>query len=281
MNTTKEMYIRQMGIDEKVYDYSQTLLENLKERFAKIDETAEYNQMKVVAAMQKNHVAEMHLNGTTGYGYNDDGRDTLEQVYADVFHTEAALVRPQIMCGTHALNIALSANLRPGDELLSPVGKPYDTMDEIIGIRPSKGSLAEYGITYSQVDLLPDGDFDYEGIKNAINERTKLVTIQRSKGYASRPTLSVARIGELIAFIKNIRPDIICMVDNCYGEFVERRAAGLLLAVATSPVQKNVWSRRLTVYPHRGLEKKSVQHSVSTSPSIRDYSLRRPLLQVL
>ena len=202
MNTTKEMYIRQMGIDEKVYDYSQTLLENLKERFAKIDETAEYNQMKVVAAMQKNH--------------------TLEQVYADVFHTEAALVRPQIMCGTHALNIALSANLRPGDELLSPVGKPYDTMDEIIGIRPSKGSLAEYGITYSQVDLLPDGDFDYEGIKNAINERTKLVTIQRSKGYASRPTLSVARIGELIAFIKNIRPDIICMVDNCYGEFVER-----------------------------------------------------------
>ena len=221
MNTTKEMYIRQMGIDEKVYDYSQTLLENLKERFAKIDETAEYNQMKVVAAMQKNHVAEMHLNGTTGYGYNDDGRDTLEQVYADVFHTEAALVRPQIMCGTHALNIALSANLRPGDELLSPVGKPYDTMDEIIGIRPSKGSLAEYGVTYSQVDLLPDGDFDYEGIKNAINERTKLVTIQRSKGYASRPTLSVARIGELIAFIKNIRPDIICMVDNCYGEFVD------------------------------------------------------------
>ena len=220
MNTTKEMYIRQMGIDEKVYDYSQTLLENLKERFAKIDETAEYNQMKVVAAMQKNHVAEMHLNGTNGY--NDDGRDTLEQVYADVFHTEAALVRPQIMCGTHALNIALSANLRPGDELLSPVGKPYDTMDEIIGIRPSKGSLAEYGVTYSQVDLLPDGDFDYEGIKNAINERTKLVTIQRSKGYASRPTLSVARIGELIAFIKNIRPDIICMVDNCYGEFVER-----------------------------------------------------------
>ena len=222
MNTTKEMYIRQMGIDEKVYDYSQTLLENLKERFAKIDETAEYNQMKVVAAMQKNHVAEMHLNATTGYRYNDDGRDTLEQVYADVFHTEAALVRPQIMCGTHALNIALSANLRPGDELLSPVGKPYDTMDEIIGIRPSKGSLAEYGVTYSQVDLLPDGDFDYEGIKNAINERTKLVTIQRSKGYASRPTLSVARIGELIAFIKNIRPDIICMVDNCYGEFVER-----------------------------------------------------------
>ena len=169
-----------------------------------------------------NKVAEMHLSGTTGYGYNDDGRDTLEKVYSDIFKTEDALVRPQIICGTHALNVALSSNLRPGDELLSPVGKPYDTMDEIIGIRPSKGSLAEYGITYAQVDLLPDGGFDYEGIKNAINERTKLVTIQRSKGYASRPTLSVERIGELISFIKSIKPDVICMVDNCYGEFVER-----------------------------------------------------------
>lgn len=181
-----------------------------------------YNQMKVIKAMQDEKVAEMHLSGTTGYGYNDDGRDTLEKIYSDIFKTEDALVRPQIICGTHALNVALSSNLRPGDELLSPVGKPYDTMDEIIGIRPSKGSLAEYGITYAQVDLLPDGGFDYEGIKNAINERTKLVTIQRSKGYASRPTLSVERIGELISFIKSIKPDVICMVDNCYGEFVER-----------------------------------------------------------
>ena len=178
--------------------------------------------MKVIKAMQDNKVAEMHLSGTTGYGYNDDGRDTLEKVYSDIFKTEDALVRPQIICGTHALNVALSSNLRPGDELLSPVGKPYDTMDEIIGIRPSKGSLAEYGITYAQVDLLPDGGFYYEGIKNAINERTKLVTIQRSKGYASRPTLSVEIIGELISFIKGIKPDVICMVDNCYGEFVER-----------------------------------------------------------
>ena len=212
----------QLGVSRAVYEYGEAVLRDLRPRFDVIDQTAEYNQGKVLAAMQKNRVNATHFAATTGYGYNDDGRDTLEQVYADVFHTEAALVRPQIMCGTHALNIALSANLRPGDELLSPVGKPYDTMDEIIGIRPSKGSLAEYGVTYSQVDLLPDGDFDYEGIKNAINERTKLVTIQRSKGYASRPTLSVARIGELIAFIKNIRPDIICMVDNCYGEFVER-----------------------------------------------------------
>lgn len=217
----REMY-KNMGICDEVYDYCDNIIKSLHDRFEEIDKNAEYNQMKVIKAMQDEKVAEMHLSGTTGYGYNDDGRDTLEKVYSDIFKTEDALVRPQIICGTHALNVALSSNLRPGDELLSPVGKPYDTMDEIIGIRPSKGSLAEYGITYAQVDLLPDGGFDYEGIKNAINERTKLVTIQRSKGYASRPTLSVERIGELIRFIKGIKPDVICMVDNCYGEFVER-----------------------------------------------------------
>lgn len=217
----REMY-KNMGICDEVYGYCDNIIRSLHDRFEEIDKNAEYNQMKVIKAMQDEKVAEMHLSGTTGYGYNDDGRDTLEKVYSDIFKTEDALVRPQIICGTHALNVALSSNLRPGDELLSPVGKPYDTMDEIIGIRPSKGSLAEYGITYAQVDLLPDGGFDYEGIKNAINERTKLVTIQRSKGYASRPTLSVERIGELISFIKGIKPDVICMVDNCYGEFVER-----------------------------------------------------------
>lgn len=221
MITEMEKMYCDMGISKEVYEFSENIIKELKERFDKIDENAEYNQLKVIKAMQKNKVAEMHLSGTTGYGYNDEGRDTLEQVYADLFHTEAALVRPQIMCGTHALNVALSSNLRPGDELLSPVGKPYDTMDEIIGIRPSKGSLAEYGITYRQVDLLEDGSFDYDNIKKAINEKTKLVTIQRSKGYAQRPTLSVKRIGELIAFIKNIKPEVICMVDNCYGEFVE------------------------------------------------------------
>ena len=217
----REMY-KNMGICDEVYDYCDNIIKSLHDRFEEIDKNAEYNQMKVIKAMQDNKVAEMHLSGTTGYGYNDDGRDTLEKIYSDIFKTEDALVRPQIICGTHALNVALSSNLRPGDELLSPVGKPYDTMDEIIGIRPSKGSLAEYGITYAQIDLLPDGGFDYEGIKNAINERTKLVTIQRSKGYASRPTLSIERIGELISFIKSIKPDVICMVDNCYGEFVER-----------------------------------------------------------
>lgn len=222
MNEMKTMYCEQLGISEAVYSFSESILEELKARFCAIDQVAEYNQMKVLAAMQKNRVSEMHLSGSSGYGYNDDGRDTLEQVYADVFRTEAALVRPQIMCGTHALNVALSANLRPGDELLSPVGKPYDTMDEIIGIRPSMGSLAEYGITYRQVDLLADGNFDYDKIGEAINGRTKLVTIQRSKGYADRPTLSVKKIGELIQFVKAKKPDVICMVDNCYGEFVEQ-----------------------------------------------------------
>lgn len=219
-NSLKEMY-RAMGIGESVYAYGNTILKKLETRFREIDDAAEYNQLKVVHAMQESQVSEACLLGTTGYGYNDLGRDKLEEVYARVFRTEDALVRPQITCGTHALALALMSNLRPGDELLSPVGKPYDTLEEVIGIRPSKGSLAEYGITYAQVDLLPDGGFDYEGIRRALNERTRLVTIQRSKGYQTRPTLSVARIGELISFIKGIKPDVICMVDNCYGEFVE------------------------------------------------------------
>ena len=214
---------KNLGISEEVYRYGAKIEERLKDRFKEIDERAEFNQMKVIRAMQENRVSAECFNTSSGYGYNDMGRDTLEKVYASCFKGEDALVRPQITCGTHALALALMSNLRPGDELLSPVGKPYDTLEEVIGIRPSKGSLAEYGITYSQVDLLPDGTFDYEGIKNAINERTKLVTIQRSKGYATRPTFSVKQIGELIAFVKNINPNIVCMVDNCYGEFVEER----------------------------------------------------------
>ncbi len=210
-----------LGISKEVYEYGETILKDLKTRFEEIDERAEYNQLKVLKAMQDNQVNEACLLGTTGYGYNDIGRDTLEAVYASVFHTEDALVRPQITCGTHALALALMSNLRPGDELLSPVGKPYDTLEEVIGIRDSKGSLREYGISYKQVDLLEDGSFDYDNIAKAINEKTKLVTIQRSKGYQTRPTLSVTRIGELIQFIKKIKPDVICMVDNCYGEFVE------------------------------------------------------------
>lgn len=214
-------YSELFGIDKDVLSFCNEILAGLEKRFKDIDTVAEYNQMKVLNAMQKNNTAEMHLHGSTGYGYDDEGRDNLERIYADIFHTEDALVRPQIVCGTHALNVALAGNLRPGDELLSPVGKPYDTMDEIIGIRESKGSLAEYGITYRQVDLLEDGTFDYENIRKAINEKTKLVTIQRSKGYDSRPSFTVTQIGELIKFIKEIKPEVICMVDNCYGEFVE------------------------------------------------------------
>ena len=214
---------KQLGLSEKVIEFGEKIEAELKERFEKIDAVAEFNQLKVLNAMQKNRVSAECFNQSSGYGYNDMGRDTLEAVYADTFKGEDALVRPQITCGTHALALALMSNLRPGDEVLSPVGKPYDTLEEVIGIRPSKGSLAEYGITYAQVDLLSDGGFDWEGIKNAINDRTKLVTIQRSKGYATRPTLSVDRIGELIAFIKNIKPDVICMVDNCYGEFTEEK----------------------------------------------------------
>lgn len=216
----KEMY-RALGVSPEVCDFGEYILSGLTERFAALDRTAEYNQAKVLAAMQKNRVSAACFAATTGYGYDDVGRDNLERVYADTFHTEAALVRPQIACGTHALAVALSANLLPGDELLSPVGAPYDTLEEVIGIRPSACSLREYGVSYRQAELKPDGSFDYDAIAAALNEKTKLATIQRSKGYATRPSFSVTQLGELIAFLKARKPDIICMVDNCYGEFVE------------------------------------------------------------
>ena len=220
MEELLELY-NEMGISPRVYAYGEKVLDKLKDRFAEIDKVAEHNQAKVIAAMQKNRVSAACFAATTGYGYDDVGRDNLEKVYADVFHTEAALVRPQITCGTHALTVALSANLLPGDELLSPVGLPYDTLQEVIGIRESPCSLKEYGVSYRQVDLLSNGTFDYENIRKAINEKTKMVTIQRSKGYATRPSFSVKQIGELVAFVKEIKPDVICMIDNCYGEFVE------------------------------------------------------------
>ena len=216
----KELY-EQLGISSKVYDFGAEIEASLKERFEQFDKTAEYNQLKVLMAMQKNKVSAECFQSSSGYGYDDFGRDTLEKVYADTFHTEACLIRSQITCGTHALAIALFGNLRPGDELLAPAGKPYDTLEEVIGIRPSRGSLAEYGVTYRQVDLKEDGTFDYDAIRAAINEKTKLVEIQRSKGYQTRPSYSVKQIGELIAFVKSIKPDVICMVDNCYGEFVD------------------------------------------------------------
>ncbi len=218
----KENIYAKMGICDEVFGFGERILKDLEERFKNIDETAEVNQIKVISAMQKNRVDAACFNESTGYGYDDVGRDTLERVYADCFNCEDALVRPQITCGTHALALALSANLRPGDELLSPVGRPYDTLEGVIGIRPTTGSLAEYGVAYRQVDLLPDGGFDWEGIRNAINEKTRVVTIQRSKGYQTRKTFSVEEIAEIIRFVKEIKPEVICMVDNCYGEFVER-----------------------------------------------------------
>ncbi len=220
-NTDLYQAYKAVGISRQVYEYGEGICASLEERFAEIDKIAEYNQLKVLHALQKNKVSDIHFAASSGYGYNDQGRDTLEQVYADIFHTQAALVRPQITCGTHALTIALSANLLPGDELLSISGKPYDTLEEVIGIRPSICSLKEYGVSYAQVDLLPGGKFDFEGIKNTIHTKTKVIAIQRSKGYQTRPTLSVEKIGRAIAYVKSINPNLICMVDNCYGEFVE------------------------------------------------------------
>lgn len=220
MTDTNSIY-NQLGVSDKVLRFGQEVLAGLSDQFRHIDRVAEFNQAKVIAAMQKNRVNATHFNLSTGYGYDDEGRDNLERVYADCFGAEAALVRPQITCGTHALALALGANLLPGDELLSPVGGPYDTLEEVIGIRPSPCSLKEYGVSYRQVDLLPSGGFDYDGIRAAINEKTKLITIQRSKGYATRPSYSVEEIGKLIAFCKECKPDVLCMVDNCYGEFVE------------------------------------------------------------
>ena len=217
---TAEMY-EQMGITGPAFVYGSKVLDSLKERFEKIDAMAELNSLKVLHAMQEAKVSEAHLSGTTGYGYNDTGREVIEEVYAKTFHTEDALVRPLIACGTHALAIAMAGNVRPGQEILAVSGRPYDTLEEVIGIRPAKGSLAEYGVSYREVSLNPDSTFNFEGIKAALNEKTHLVHIQRSRGYSSRKSLRVKDIGEVIAFIKELRPDVIVMVDNCYGEFVE------------------------------------------------------------
>ncbi len=203
-----------LGISNDVLKFAEPILESLKER-----------QLRIIKAFQDAHIGEASLKGTTGYGYDDIGRDGLEKVYSLYFHTEDALVRPQITCGTHALALALMSNLRPGQTLMSIAGKPYDTLEEVIGIRPSRGSLAEYGISYLQVDLLPDDSFDFNKIRKALEEDTEhkihLVTIQRSKGYQTRHTFSVDQIGEAIRFVKTYRPDVLCMVDNCYGEFTE------------------------------------------------------------
>ena len=223
MSEKDRSYMGEFGIDNDIVEFAEDIISGLGDRFLMADRMAEKGQMKVLSAFKRARLSEAHFAGSTGYGYDDMGRDALEAVFADIFKAEDALVRPQIVSGTHAINLALSGNLRPGDELLSPAGALYDTMDQIIGIRDCPGSLKEYGISYRQVDLLPDNSFDFEGIKNAINKRTRLVTIQRSRGYSSRPSFTISKIEELISFIKDIKPDVTIMVDNCYGEFVEDR----------------------------------------------------------
>ncbi|WP_042144671.1 methionine gamma-lyase family protein [Paucisalibacillus sp. EB02] len=190
----------------------------------KINQTVEVNQKRVLDAFKKNRVSDSHFNSTSGYGYDDIGRDTLEAVYADVFGGESAIVRPQLVSGTHAITTVLFGLLRPGDELLYITGKPYDTLEEVIGNREENtGSLKDFNITYNEVALKKDGSIDYPAIKEKINARTKVVAIQRSKGYADRPSFTVDEIAEMVSFVKSIREDIIIFVDNCYGEFVEDR----------------------------------------------------------
>ena len=217
-----ENIYKSFGIDERVYKLVNEAEAKVRPAFARIDEISEFNTLKVVKAMQDCGVSEACMLETTGYGYNDIGRDRLEEVYARIFKTEDALVRSQIVCGTHALAVALFGNTRPGDEIYSPVGIPYDTLQSVLGIAgDGKGSLKEYGVGFKYTELKPDGSFDYEGIKAAINEHTRLVEIQRSRGYADRRTFSVDEIGELISFIRSVKKDVIIMVDNCYGEYTE------------------------------------------------------------
>ena len=217
-----ENIYKSFGIDEKIYKLVNEAEAKVRPAFARIDEISEYNTLKVVRAMQECGVSEACMLETTGYGYNDIGRDRLEEVYARIFRTEDALVRSQIVCGTHALAVALFGNTRPGDEIYSPVGIPYDTLQSVLGIAgDGRGSLKEYGVGFKYTELKPDGSFDYEAIKAAINEHTRLVEIQRSRGYADRRTFSVDEIGELISFIRSVKKDVIIMVDNCYGEYTE------------------------------------------------------------
>lgn len=187
------------------------------------DNIAEFNQAKVLNAFQDNKVSDFHFHPSTGYGYDDEGRDTLERVYASVFRTEAALVRPQIISGTHAISMVLFGILRPGDDLLYITGSPYDTLEEIVGVRDKgQGSLRDFQIGYQSVPLMTSGEVDFSEIANQITSKTKVIGIQRSRGYADRPSFTIEKIKEMIAFVKNINPAIIVFVDNCYGEFVEK-----------------------------------------------------------
>lgn len=214
----------EFGIDNKVLRIAESVVNDITPVFDRIDSIREFNQYKVIKAMQNNKLSDSHFGGTTGYGYDDRGREVLDDVYRDVFKAEDAMVRHQIVSGTHALAICLFGNLRPQDELLALTGKPYDTLEEVIGLRgEGGGSLKEFGVSYRQLDLLKDGSIDYQSIKSAINQRTAMVLIQRSRGYEWRPALSIDEIEKAISLIKSIKSDIVVLVDNCYGEFVEDR----------------------------------------------------------
>lgn len=213
-----------MRFSERILALAAKAENTIKEKLSEIDSLIDHNQWKVIDAFQKHQVSDFHFAGSTGYGYNDRGREVLDLVYADVFGAEAGLVRPHFVSGTHTIGTALFGVLRPGDELVYITGRPYDTLHKVIG-KPGdgQGSLQDWGIKYGEVALQQDGTPDWEGIRKRVNSRTRVVGIQRSRGYDWRPSFSVAQIEEMVRFVKSLYPDIIVFVDNCYGEFTEKR----------------------------------------------------------
>lgn len=221
-NNTFKLLTEELGVSPEVLKLVEIAEEEIKDSFEELEDIKTYNQYKVLDVFRKCRITDMHFGWNTGYGYDDPGREALEKVYAQVFHTEDAIVRPLIVNGTHALTLTLTGILRPGDEIVYCTGGPYDTLEEVIGIRgEGRGSLKEFGVTYQQVDLLPDGRIDLEGVKKVINERTRMMCVQRATGYAWRKAITIPEIKEWVEAVKSVNPDIICMADNCYGEFLD------------------------------------------------------------
>ncbi|MGN0736434.1 MAG: aminotransferase class I/II-fold pyridoxal phosphate-dependent enzyme [Anaerovoracaceae bacterium] len=226
MNLTEQFLIDEFGIDERVLKLVAEAEDEVRCEFEKLDDIMAYNQYKVLSAFQKNRIRDMHFGWKTGYGYDDAGREAIGQTFADVFHTDAALVRTTFVNGTHALATTLLGVLRPGDELIYATGEPYDTLQTVIGItnyEKGNGSLRDYGVTFKQVDLLPDGSIDIEGVKAAITDKTRMITAQRATGYSWRKAISMDEIGKLMKAIEEVNPDIVKMVDNSYGEFLDTK----------------------------------------------------------
>lgn len=223
MELTDRLLEEKFNIDSRIIKLVNEAEKDVQEQFNKLDDIMTYNQYKVLDAFQKNRINDKHFSWNTGYGYDDSGRDTIEKTFSDVFNCEACLVRPTIVNGTHALAITLLGILRPGDELIYCTGAPYDTLEEVIGISgpDGNGSLKDYGVSYKQVELLPNGKIDYEGLKNAISSKTKMVTVQRATGYGFRKAITMDEIKEWVNFIKKTNPNIVTMVDNSYGEFLD------------------------------------------------------------